>query len=64
MNTGNATPLAEMQREVLLREGRAVLRSLGQKRLAREFCQRAESAPTNEALADLLMEFLELLRSR
>jgi len=57
------TPLAEAGREALLREGRAVLATLGGRRLAREFCRRAAAVPTREALAELLLEYILLHRS-
>lgn len=63
-NGRNSAATVDMQRDVLLREGQAVLRSLGEKRLAHEFCQRAKKAPTNEELADLLVEYLQQSRSR
>lgn len=56
------TILAEVGREALLREGRAVLASLGERRLAREFCRRAVAAPTREELAELLLEYILLRR--
>jgi hypothetical protein len=56
--------LAPSQRDVLLREGRAVLRSLGARRLAGEFSRRAALAPSRDALADLLLEYILMCRAR
>uniref|UniRef100_I2Q0U7 Uncharacterized protein n=1 Tax=Desulfovibrio sp. U5L TaxID=596152 RepID=I2Q0U7_9BACT len=54
---------AEAEHEVLVREGRRTLASLGEKRLAREFGQRAKAAGSREELAALLLEYLVSRRS-
>ena len=56
--------LAEIERQDLLREGRAVLRALGRRRLARDFCRGAKKTLTREELAELLLSFLAVGRSR
>lgn len=48
----------------LLEQGRAVLRALGERGLAREFDRRAREASDREALAELLLEFLLRRRVR
>ena len=52
----------EAERAQLVREGRAVLLSLGEPRLAREFCRLAKAASTCEALSELLVQHLMLRR--
>ncbi len=42
----------------LRRQGCAVLRALGERRLAREFSRRARATADREALAALLLDFL------
>lgn len=58
---GELTP-AE-RRDILL-EGRAVLRAIGGKALAREFSARAALLPSREDLADLLLEYLQRRESQ
>ncbi|EHJ46664.1 hypothetical protein DFW101_0647 [Solidesulfovibrio carbinoliphilus subsp. oakridgensis] len=54
---------AKAEYEVLVREGCRTLDSLGEKRLAREFGQRAKAIGSREELAALLLEFLVSRRS-
>jgi len=51
-------------RRDLLRQGRAVLQSLGEPALAREFDRLAQTAPTRERLVELLLECLLARRLR
>ncbi|UJX40340.1 hypothetical protein K9F62_16790 [Desulfovibrio sp. JY] len=48
----------------LLRQGRDVLRALGERRLAREFCRRAGSAPDREALIAAFLDCIVRRRDR
>jgi hypothetical protein len=59
----DATGPDEADHEILVREGRRTLASLGEKRLAREFGQRAKAVGSREALAALLLEYLVSRRS-
>lgn len=48
----------DVERGDLLREGRAVLLSLGEPDLAREFERRARATPSRERLSEILLECL------
>ncbi|KHK03978.1 hypothetical protein [Desulfovibrio sp. TomC] len=56
--------LPESERRELLREGRAVLLSLGEGRLANEYCRLAETKSTREEMAELLVTCIVSRHSR
>lgn len=51
-------------RDGLLTQGRAVLTALGERRLAQEFCRRAQDAPDREAMVAALLDCLVRRRPR
>ena len=56
--------LPESERRELLREGRAVLLSLGEKRLAKEYCRLAQTKSSREEVAELLLTCIVSRHSR
>ncbi|OLN31258.1 hypothetical protein DVDV_0046 [Desulfovibrio sp. DV] len=56
--------LSEAERRDLLREGRAVLMSLGEGRLAKEYCRLAETKSSREEVAELLLTCIVSRHSR
>jgi len=53
----------QSERRELLEAGRAVLLSLGEGRLAREYCRQAEAAASREELTELLLTCIASRRS-
>ncbi|MHC1789579.1 hypothetical protein [Solidesulfovibrio sp.] len=56
--------LPESERRELLRQGRAVLLSLGEGRLAREYSRLAETTTSRDELAELLLTCIVSRRVR
>jgi hypothetical protein len=64
MESSRKTDVPESERGELLRQGRAVLLSLGERRLASEYCRLAQAASSREELAELLLTCIISRRPR